>query len=633
MFKQSPSRNQRSKGGFKVKHALQIGVLLAVCIWLLYQVKHSHDKKKAFDESNAQVSEKLESDHELIRLGRKDLIPRVEEAVILNGQQNEDEGTEEEEDETKHEDVEDDETKHEEVEEEEDTKHEDVEEDGEEKKHDEVEEEAKGDSDDAAEEQDREVSEEDTKIDEDEEEKEIAEREEREKEDQIADVDHSRNTQEAREQETANEDQIDHQDHEMNTQEAREEQYKGDDASSAVRRDTQLLNSDTENGVSEKSNEEENVEKTDSGELGLQNQSNSTEVVDAGQKDNNLKTEDLENVEDNRSLNVTNGEEKYSGIMLSESVEDLKSNSTADVEFIDQQQVNSSVPIHGRNSSSSTQNETDVTQGQIVAAIPSSSGDLQTTVSDQTENSSMASDKVELVSNSTDKVESVSNSTDKVESDSNSTFLTTTENANATNLESADGQTMKSEITREDAGNSVTSVTDEKNIDGDQKDKPETTAGTGEKDINGTQKDGPGTPAGTEGTSNSVTSVTDEKTINGDQKDKAETTTGTEEKDINVAQKVEPRTTAGTEGTSNSATSVTDEKSINGDNKDEPETTTGTEGTEENSTTYDDPDSVEIKSADSNDNLIPEVREAVTDLGTLPEIATEGTNSEDASEK
>ncbi|XP_039053498.1 protein bfr2-like [Hibiscus syriacus] len=47
MFRVSPSRNQRSKG-LKVKHALQICVLLGICIWLLYQVKHSGEKKAAY---------------------------------------------------------------------------------------------------------------------------------------------------------------------------------------------------------------------------------------------------------------------------------------------------------------------------------------------------------------------------------------------------------------------------------------------------------------------------------------------------------------------------------------------------------------------------------------------------------
>ncbi|KAL4566154.1 hypothetical protein LXL04_030264 [Taraxacum kok-saghyz] len=38
MLKQSTSRNQRAKG-FKVKHAIQISVLLLVFVWVLYQLK------------------------------------------------------------------------------------------------------------------------------------------------------------------------------------------------------------------------------------------------------------------------------------------------------------------------------------------------------------------------------------------------------------------------------------------------------------------------------------------------------------------------------------------------------------------------------------------------------------------
>ncbi|XP_059635803.1 uncharacterized protein LOC132277984 [Cornus florida] len=73
MLKQSPSRNQRSKG-LKVKHALQVCVLLAICIWLLYQVKHSHHKKLALEESSGQNRQ----GHGILKLGRKDLNPQVE---------------------------------------------------------------------------------------------------------------------------------------------------------------------------------------------------------------------------------------------------------------------------------------------------------------------------------------------------------------------------------------------------------------------------------------------------------------------------------------------------------------------------------------------------------------------------
>ncbi|WOH14929.1 hypothetical protein DCAR_0934459 [Daucus carota subsp. sativus] len=49
MYRHSPNRNQRSKG-FKSKHALHNCVLVAVCLWLVYQVKHSNDKRKQFGE-------------------------------------------------------------------------------------------------------------------------------------------------------------------------------------------------------------------------------------------------------------------------------------------------------------------------------------------------------------------------------------------------------------------------------------------------------------------------------------------------------------------------------------------------------------------------------------------------------
>ncbi|CAK9173891.1 unnamed protein product [Ilex paraguariensis] len=80
MLKQSPSRNQRSKG-FKVKHALQICLLLAICIWLLYQVKQFYGKKVALEESSRKLSKKVRGGglHEILKLGRKGLDPRLEE--------------------------------------------------------------------------------------------------------------------------------------------------------------------------------------------------------------------------------------------------------------------------------------------------------------------------------------------------------------------------------------------------------------------------------------------------------------------------------------------------------------------------------------------------------------------------
>lgn len=71
-------------------------MLLAVCFWLIYQVKHSHDKSKHFDEHDGEVSEKLSKFDEVITLGRKDLHPRDEE-LSKNHEKIDDEEVEDEE--------------------------------------------------------------------------------------------------------------------------------------------------------------------------------------------------------------------------------------------------------------------------------------------------------------------------------------------------------------------------------------------------------------------------------------------------------------------------------------------------------------------------------------------------------
>ncbi|PIN05742.1 hypothetical protein CDL12_19060 [Handroanthus impetiginosus] len=68
------SRIQRSKT-LKVKHALQICVILTICIWFLYQVKKSHNKKAALEERPAGG----ETKYQIVTMGRKDLKPRMEE--------------------------------------------------------------------------------------------------------------------------------------------------------------------------------------------------------------------------------------------------------------------------------------------------------------------------------------------------------------------------------------------------------------------------------------------------------------------------------------------------------------------------------------------------------------------------
>lgn len=81
MLKQSPSRNLRSKG-FKVKHFIQVFLLLAIGVWLVNQFKHSYDKKAAYEDSTGKISEEVGGDNEVVRLGRKGLHPRVRETGL-----------------------------------------------------------------------------------------------------------------------------------------------------------------------------------------------------------------------------------------------------------------------------------------------------------------------------------------------------------------------------------------------------------------------------------------------------------------------------------------------------------------------------------------------------------------------
>lgn len=108
MLRQVSSRNQRAKG-FRVKHVLQISLFLAVSVWLLYQIKHSHDNKKAYEERiSKNLAEFDESQADIFRFGRKDL-PHTMETDSVSEARIEDEEDEEvgdSEQENKHEDSE-----------------------------------------------------------------------------------------------------------------------------------------------------------------------------------------------------------------------------------------------------------------------------------------------------------------------------------------------------------------------------------------------------------------------------------------------------------------------------------------------------------------------------------------------
>lgn len=102
MLRQSSSRNHRSKG-LKLKKALQISLLVLVSVWLLYQVKHSYEKKKAYNENEANDLHKDDQSRgEMIRLGRKDLPPKMEADSSTLDERIEDEENEEMEQEMKH---------------------------------------------------------------------------------------------------------------------------------------------------------------------------------------------------------------------------------------------------------------------------------------------------------------------------------------------------------------------------------------------------------------------------------------------------------------------------------------------------------------------------------------------------
>ncbi|KAF8112347.1 hypothetical protein N665_0065s0117 [Sinapis alba] len=213
MKKQSSSRSQRgSRGGIKGKHVVQICVLLGVCIWLIYQVKYSHDKKKEFYETDGKKSTVLlESEEGMVKLGRKDLLPGYHNQNEKEKHVEEEEDEEEEEEKQSKSNVE-------------DSTHE------EEEKEDEEDEEDKN-------KQGEEVVEEDEEENKHEEEDDIDEQDQS-KDDELVQEEKENGSNE-KETETNHADETD-----MTVHEAREEHYKADDASSAVSHESRILNTD-----------------------------------------------------------------------------------------------------------------------------------------------------------------------------------------------------------------------------------------------------------------------------------------------------------------------------------------------------------------------------------------------------
>ncbi|KAG8645735.1 cilia- and flagella-associated protein 251 [Manihot esculenta] len=348
MIKRAPSRNARTRG-FKVKHVLQICLLLGVCFWLIYQLKHSHDKKKELDEYEAQISVRTQSDVGISNLGRKGLHPRVQELSKDKKHEEEDdeettvdeevnkmeenkheqkqvegeakyeedereEGTkhieeEQEEEGTKHEEEEQEEegTKHEEEEREEGNKHEDDEQE------EEIEDERRGGGDDEIGEHDQE------KLGEADHEEDLVDGE-RGREEQGEEKESGNDEAEDKEAQSGHETSTEDQDNDggvQNDHEAREEHYKADDASSAVTHDSQTISAEAENTSSDNSNDN-----SVTNDLELERNSNSinTNDVSGDEKNSQSQLEGVVSADNDPPPNATAAEKKDDKII---NVEDL----------------------------------------------------------------------------------------------------------------------------------------------------------------------------------------------------------------------------------------------------------------------------------------------------------------------
>ncbi|KAL1215831.1 hypothetical protein V5N11_024363 [Cardamine amara subsp. amara] len=236
-MKKASSRGQRGSKGIKGKHVLQICVLLGVCIWLIYQVKYSHDKKKEFYEKDGKKSTVLLSENEedgLVKLGRKDLLPgyhnqKVNDKHVEEDEDDEEVGHVEEEKESKSK--------------EENGNHEEEEKEEEEEVVEEDEEDKNKQGEEVVEEDEEENKHEEDEIDEQDQSKTSGDTD---KDDELLEEEKESGLDE-KEIETSHADEID-----MTVDEAREEHYKADDASSAVSHESRLLNTEK---LKESSNE------------------------------------------------------------------------------------------------------------------------------------------------------------------------------------------------------------------------------------------------------------------------------------------------------------------------------------------------------------------------------------------
>jgi len=460
MIKRSPSRNPRSKG-IKAKHVLQICLLLGVCFWLIYQVKHSHDKKKELEGKDASFSQKTLSHDVLPKLGRKDPHPGLQDKTSEKNEE-EDTGMDEEgnkKEENRYEKEDEEEggqegggTKDDEVEREEEHVHEEEEKGGEVTDHleKEKEEQIEHEEDERNEEanseenndEGREV--EDDEVDERDREKIEGEAdpngefmdEEKEREDDEGEKKESQgnegggkeiqgNEDEDREVQTDNETQSEDQDHDggKNSHVAREEHYMADDASSAVTHDTQIISTEPEKEGLEKSNE--NLAAAD---LQQEKHSINDNPLDVN-GDKNNSTSQLEQAENGHSLNATTDEKKNDETTLAKS-EDESPNNTTMTELSSDQSVSS-------NKSTEVSSETGDKQVSENLEVPGTSqqnGMLNVSDSTQIRNATVDGHVTGDVANlQPTQSEQVNDGiiSEGIQSDSNSKLLGQTENANS----------------------------------------------------------------------------------------------------------------------------------------------------------------------------------------------------------
>ncbi|GAB2292087.1 hypothetical protein Dimus_026335 [Dionaea muscipula] len=321
MYKQSPSRNYRSKG-IKVKHILQICLLLAVCFWLIYQVKRSHEKKIEFDAKEAKLVGDMERAGEIMKFGRKDL-PRLQ-IVTKDDEENE---------------VEEEEDRREEDEQDRDTKVDEREEDEEDL--------TRGGGIDEVEEHDLEKNEAETEHDEefmDEEKGREEEVDERSEENEVEEKKSHSMSESLEEQ--------DHDGATKNNHEAREELYKADDASSEVAQDTDTSSM---------------PDRTDN--LGILEQSKETKVSELGSSANETAAEEHKYTTTNSTGSLENNSSHPNSTLLVESTDQAEyPNKSAAVNAETTSLVLSNGTLSGEQSLSSTGDAVDSEEGQNMQA-------------------------------------------------------------------------------------------------------------------------------------------------------------------------------------------------------------------------------------------------------------------------